>query len=250
MEYHIKVEDYKTHSISLFTANNYKYKVLEFEDSPSEDGDPFNFTRIVNNNSFIIKGGQIVCKTLLLKDRSTRSNYIKSVSKESNSKVKILSLDIETRTIDNKLTAYCIYYFDGKKSYSFYLSDYKTQDEMVISCIASLIRPKYFSSKIYVHNLSNFDAAFMLRGLAKFSKENEIAINILKRDSVIISIDLKIKVKDKEVKIQFRDSLLTLPSSLASPPYGPANRRGEQNHSKWKIKVFFLIVLLIHQMLV
>ena len=121
MEYHINVTNYKSHQITLYTANNYTFKVLEFEDVM--DKDPFNFTRTVNTNNFIIRDGVIVCKTQL-----TRSNYIKSVSKDRSSKLKMLTLDIETQNINNKVTPYCICYYDGKRSYSFYLGDYKTQD--------------------------------------------------------------------------------------------------------------------------
>jgi hypothetical protein len=61
-------------------------------------------------------------------------------------------MDLETRTINGKMSAYCIYSYDGKEYRSYYLSDYKDKESMLQSSIKDLMLPKYDNYKIYFHN--------------------------------------------------------------------------------------------------
>ena len=60
---------------------------------------------------------------------------------------------------------YLISYYDGTKAYSFYLSDYKTPQDMIIACFKSIVIRKYKGYTIYVHNLANFDGIFLTEAL-------------------------------------------------------------------------------------
>lgn len=64
---------------------------------------------------------------------------------------KFITLDIETRTIDNIMKPYCISYFDGVKATSFYLTDYGSPEEMMVKCIMKPLRIPYLF--IYTHNI-------------------------------------------------------------------------------------------------
>jgi hypothetical protein len=72
-----------------------------------------------------------------------------------------MTLDIETFINDNnEMIPYCICVYDGNKNYSYYLTDYNNYHDMIKIAISSLLKPKYNNYKIYIHNLSNFDATF------------------------------------------------------------------------------------------
>ena len=105
-----------------------------------------------------------------------------------------------------KVISCCIY--DGDNKLSFYLSDYKSSDDLLRNAIKSLTIEKYNNYKVYIHNLSSFDGIFLLRILA--TMDNTKLIPIIKDDKMI-ALTLKFGNKNK---ITFHDSMLMLPSSL------------------------------------
>jgi hypothetical protein len=124
---------------------------------------------------------------------------------------KFITLDIETRTINNIFIPYCISYFDGIKSTSVYLSDYLNSDDMLTSCIISLFKRKYSGYKIYVHNLSHFDGIFLLRLLTNIPN---FTLKPVIRDGKLINLALSRIISGRKYTICFRDSLLIMPLSL------------------------------------
>lgn len=46
---------------------------------------------------------------------------------------------------------------------SFYLSDYVDSDDLLKNALSSLLKRKYNNHKVYIHNLSNFDANFLFK---------------------------------------------------------------------------------------
>jgi hypothetical protein len=125
-----------------------------------------------------------------------------------------LTLDIETRLINNIITPYCISIFNGTKATSFYLSVNKNVNEMLLSCIRTLIKSTHDSYKIYVHNLSSFDGIFLLRILSNIPGAK---LNPVIKDGKMINLAISWKKTEnslKSYKIDFRDSLLLLPVSL------------------------------------
>lgn len=110
------------------------------------------------------------------------------------------------------MVPYCICFFDGIVSSKFYLSDYAGNvDDMLLACIDTLVRPKYYGYKVYIHNLSHFDSIFFNRILAKYTNEYpNLTMSIVKRDTSIISLKITIKIISKNDKIrnesiEFRD---------------------------------------------
>ena len=191
------------------TFGGVESEILSFTDEM--DIDENNFTRTVNNQKYIVRANDIVCRL-----HYPNVHFIKPLNKSSKGDVNIITLDIETRTIDGVMTPYCICFFDGNESYSYYLSDYNSVDAMLLDCIDHLIRPKYMGFKVYIHNLSHFDGIFLIRILARFVNKHNLDMKIIKRDTSIISIKITLNINGKNYTIEFRDSLLTLPSSLNS----------------------------------
>jgi hypothetical protein len=152
---------------------------------------------------------------ILLKLNKFKTDYIKPTKKEAFSKNNFITLDIETQVINNEHIPYCICYYDGIKTYSFYLSDFDNVQTMFNEVILSLLKPKYSGYIIYAHNLSNFDGIFLLGALVNFldSPINPIKINPIIRDNNFINIKINHGPKFK-YNIAFRDSYLLLPLSL------------------------------------
>lgn len=181
--------------------------LLEFVDTP-EKGSTTNFTRKVKNMEYIYKDSQIVIKM-----DHKNFNFIKSLSKAKKNFVKFITLDIETRTIDNIMIPYCICYYDGVNEFSFYLTDYKSSEAMISACLESILtNDKYNNHIVYAHNFSRFDGIFIIKILVLLARELKLKISIIKRDSDFINIS--IKGESTGFNINFRDSLLLLPTSL------------------------------------
>ena len=73
---------------------------------------------------------------------------------------KFFTLDIETRTINGIITSICIFIYNGSVFNSFYVSDYKDSNDMLLHAVRSLLKTTNNNAKIYVHNLSKFDGVF------------------------------------------------------------------------------------------
>jgi hypothetical protein len=116
-----------------------------------------------------------------------------------------------TKIINDQHVPYLIAWYDGKKTQSFFVSEYAGSDQMMEACILSLCRDKYNNHKIYIHNLANFDGIFLMKILIKLGEVKPIM-----NKGKIISIQFKFNNpnSDKAIVIHFRDSLQILKSSL------------------------------------
>lgn len=84
--------------------------------------------------------------------------FIKSLNKAKRKFTKFITFDIESRTIDNVMIPYCICFYDGFNRLSFYLSDFKNGDEMILEALRSILtNVKYNGYIVYAHNFSKFD---------------------------------------------------------------------------------------------
>jgi hypothetical protein len=119
---------------------------------------------------------------------------------------KFLTMDIETFIKDGIHIPYCICFYDGIKTFSYYLTDFKNSNEMIIMAISDLMIKKYDNYKIYIHNLSGFDAIFLLKILTSLGVCNPII-----HHDRIISIGFTLN----GYIVQFRDSQQLLIASLA-----------------------------------
>jgi DNA polymerase elongation subunit (family B) len=149
-------------------------------------------------------------------------------------KPNLIAMDIETRTLNkdenieiSNVIPVCISIYDGNKKLSFFIYDYKSSNQMLISAIKSILLPKYNHHIVILHNFSYFDGIIIFKTLTKLAGK----IVIIQRDGRLIETKILFG-KNLEFTISFRDSFLMLPSSLESL----AKSFGVQNKSLFPLK--------------
>lgn len=179
--------------------------LLEFKDIFGTNFSNFNRIFIPNNDIYIIENGNINFKEII-----KTTGYIEPTKIAKTLINKYITLDIETRTINNQVIPYCISLFDGTTAWSYYLTDFNNSDLMLQAAIKSICKDRYNNYLVYAHNLSNFDGIFLLKNMVNVGSLEPII-----RDSKMIQLILNFPLKNnKNGKIIFRDSLLLLPGSL------------------------------------
>jgi hypothetical protein len=156
----------------------------------------------MNLKSFLLINIHIIKKII------RKTSFLKPVKKSKLNLDKIITLDIETRVVNNIITPYCICYYDGINYSSFYLTDYKDSQDMIKNVIISLLVKKYNNYTVYIHNLAHFDGIFLIKTLASL---DDCELKPTLKDGKMINLKL---IYPKGI-INFRDSLLLLPNSLS-----------------------------------
>jgi len=123
-------------------------------------------------------------------------------------------MDLETKNIEGTLIPYCVSIYDGKKAYSFYITDYKSSDDMLNASIRFILKRNYNKHRIYLHNFSYFDGIFLMRIISNIVNSNNIKPVI--RDGRIINLRVQYGSSNNKYYVEFRDSYLLLTSSLES----------------------------------
>jgi len=178
--------------------------ILEYTDRMIDDN---TFIRILGKNIYQCN----LTGELELFKVSKPTKFIKPIKTSKNKTFKAITMDIETKIIDDQHVPYLISYYDGKKSHPFYANDYKSSEDMLKECILSLCRDKFNNHKVYIHNLANFDGIFLMKTLIQLGEVKPVM-----NKGKIISIQFKFSNpnSEKAIIIHFRDSLQILKSSL------------------------------------
>jgi ribosomal protein S19 len=121
-EYHIKL--FKNHQEVEVTVND--SPLITFKDEFNHESDFSSFTRYIGKHEYIYRDG----KRVFLKIEK-KTPFLKEIKKSSHQYKKIITMDLETRIINGKMTAYCVSIFDGKDFKSFYLSDFNCSKTMI-----------------------------------------------------------------------------------------------------------------------
>jgi DNA polymerase type B, organellar and viral len=189
--------------------------LLTFTDS-SFNKEAGIFKRFIDhyNHEYFYKDNALIAKTI-----EKKVSVLEPIKKDKLIKNKLITLDIETIVKKGIHIPFCVSFYDGKNKFSFYLSNYKDSEDMLIAVIESLLKPKYSGYNVYVHNLSDFDSIFFFKLLATFkSKHFTTKLTPIFRESNTINLKLNYsKIENKRTlkyHINFRDSLLILPESL------------------------------------
>lgn len=159
--------------------------------------------RVLDNKNYYFENNKEI---LFIKEM--KSKFISKLSQIKNLNNKFITLDVETYIKDSILIVYCISIFDGKNISSYYLSDFKNSEELIISALNSILIRKYNGYNVYIHNLAKFDIIFLLKYLVKVATLKPVIHN-----GRIISLMINYG-KNNEYSIQFKDSYLLLLSSL------------------------------------
>ena len=190
-----KFDDYN--QVEYISGGN---TILEFKDEFISEN---KFVRILDNKKFYFENNKEI---LFLKEMKTK--FISKLKPLKNFKNKFICFDIETYIKDSVLTVFCISIYDGENKNSFFLSDFKNSEELIISALKSIMIRKYNGYNIYIHNMAKFDIIFIMKYLVKLGSVNPVIHN-----GRIITINLNYG-KDNKYQLQFRDSYLLLLNSL------------------------------------
>ena len=182
--------------------------ILKFKDIITSANNKSTFNRFIinNNQTYTYNEGEIILKTV-----NKKTNFLTNINTSKDIDNKIITMDIETRDINNVKLPYCICIFDGNNKHTFYLNDYNSIDQMLEESLSFLFKAKYDRHKIYFHNLSYFDSVYIIRILAKLAKSNNYSLKPQIKDGRIINLKFNY---GKNYKIYFRDSYLLMPESL------------------------------------
>jgi hypothetical protein len=179
-----------------------KSKLLfTFTDFLFNTSDLSSFKRVVNKQEFIFHNGINILKTI-----KRDCKFIKKILPSQYRSQNLITMDLETRTIDGIMSIVCLSYYDGSIFSSFYLNNYDSEFDMISAAFKSLCIRKYSGYRVYFHNLSKFDSIFLLKHLITLYK-----VKPVKRDGALIEL----KINFGKGTLFIHDSLLLLPSSLA-----------------------------------
>jgi hypothetical protein len=173
--------------------------IFEFKDIKINDS---TFVRHLENKKFTFINNELKLLTI-----DKPSKFIQSLNQINKLSNKIITMDIETFIKDGIHIPYCISWLNEKHWYSYYLTDFKSPEDMLIQAIKDVMVKKYDNYKIYIHNLARFDGIFLLKILAGLGTIKPIIHN-----DKLISIDFKFK----GYNISFRNSLQLLIYNLRS----------------------------------
>jgi len=200
LEYHVELFD-NYQKVELKLNNKI---LLNFKDTMNDKSNLNTFTRTINNQEFIFEDGE-----LLIKKIKKKVSFLSKVKRNMSNSKNFITMDLETRIINEIMSSYCVSIYDGKEFKSFYLTDYSSEKDMLRASITNLMKRKYHNYRIYLHNFSKFDAVFLLTVMTDLSDQ----VKPIMRNGQFI--DLRFKFA-KKYNLFFRDSLLLLPSSLKS----------------------------------
>jgi hypothetical protein len=187
-----KFDDFN--EVKFFKEGNFIY---EYKDHKINES---TFIRSLNNKKFTFKDGELILLTI---DKS--ATFISTLKQLKTLNNKIITFDIETYIKNDIMIPYLIKWYDGEIEHSYFLSDFKSSELMIIQSIRDLMIKKHDNFQIYIHNLSKFDGIFLLKILANLGKIKPII-----HHGDLISIGFKLN----SYNITFKDSLQMLIVSL------------------------------------
>lgn len=201
------IEEGLHHRISVFSRDNSKLLYL-IEDVQYEDG----FIRHWIEDDIYLRFDSE--HNLVNVEIPQKVGFIEAVGTDLEIDEKILSFDIETYKVpmengEVKMVAYACAFYDGKKSYTYYLSDYNSEYEMLYACLLDIVK-KYNNHTVYCHNFSKFDINFIFKILMeKFKVGKPVS-----KDLDILSIPVSYQWQEgKGDKIKLVKSRVTIVDS-------------------------------------
>ena len=172
--------------------------VLKWEDKFISDN---KFERLINGTSFIYEDN-----TQIFSSKAIKTKFINTLKEGDLFGTQFLTMDIETfLDKDNIMIPCTISFYDGLKVWSFYLSDFDSIDNFVLTALKSIFKRKYRNYSVYIHNMARFDAIFLLKYLIQLG-----TLKPLIREGRIISLTLK---SERNI-LTFKDSYQILLTSL------------------------------------
>lgn len=161
------------------------------------------FIRSVNNKKYYFENNIQILAT-----KEIKTKFISKLQKSKVLTENFLTLDIETFVKDSILIVFCISIYDGVKTQTFILNDFKNPEELILTALKSIMIRKYNKWNVYIHNMAKFDMIFLLKYLVKLGSVQPII-----HGGRLISVTLNFG-KNNEYQLKFKDSYLILLASL------------------------------------
>lgn len=193
----INFKEFEKENIIIFLKN--QTEILRFKDIKFEEN---KFVRKIGNKSLFFENG-----IKSLESTQLLTPFIPKLKKDKYQVDNFITLDIETYG-ENELIPYLISFYDGNKSYNFYLSDYNSIEDMMKACFDKLFIRKYNNYSIYIHNLAKFDIYFLFKYLIKL-----VLVDPIIHNGRFIQLNINYG-KDLKYKMSIKDSYLILLGSL------------------------------------
>jgi hypothetical protein len=170
---------------------------------------------VYNNNNLALYS-QKKLKLVSIKDWKKRTGFV--------TKPNIGVIDTETYCgSDNVSRIYAIGFKTDldKKAITYYLdAKTKSSEEIVITALHEMMRPKYGNIKYYCHNFGGYDAFYIIPVIYNYNDkhpENPFILNYVFRDQRIIkwTISKRFEVEEKDkVKIENEDKMKNVNTTL------------------------------------
>ena len=156
-EYHIELfNDYQI--VNLKIEDNVLLTFKDVIDRTHREINLSSFTRTIKNHEYIFINGEI-----LIKKVKKIVPFLTKINQNIHNNKNFITMDLETRVINEEMSAYCVSIYDGKIYKSFYLSDFsgeKAEKDMLKASINYLMKRKYNNYRVYLHNFSRFNSVF------------------------------------------------------------------------------------------
>src|SRR6267142_2068646 len=96
------------------------------------------FVRIIENKKYYFENNKQI-----LFSKENNSKFIRVLPKSNKLANNFITLDIETYIKNNVLIPYCISIYDGKIAYSYFISDFKDSQDLILTALKSILTRKY-----------------------------------------------------------------------------------------------------------
>src|SRR6266850_1733066 len=194
---------------SDLSFQKYKNNNLVISFNPLDFGKVLTINKLVNETLYILQTKD----NLITKILSSENQNSIEIFKDADLIIKFIDFKLSENKFvriikNNVLIPYCISIYDGKIAYSYFISDFKDSQDLILTALKSILTRKYNGYNVYMHNMAKFDIIFLLKHLVKLGDVTPIIHN-----GRIISINLNFG-KNLEYRLQFKDSYLILLASL------------------------------------
>nr|YP_010691070.1 DNA polymerase [Phellinus igniarius]WBU93171.1 DNA polymerase [Phellinus igniarius] len=110
------------------------------------------------------------------------------------------------------MSHYCLSFFDGKDSKSFFRTDFNSVDSLMNEVLKALLTRKNHQKTVYIHNSSEFDLIFILKNIIS---HKETKVEPIIKNGKFINLKVLYGPNGSYI-INFKDSYLLLPVSLSN----------------------------------
>jgi hypothetical protein len=181
----IRGMEFKNKKITInkinLTDKSYKNVILSFIDINYDPKTPSSFVRLIKNSQYVYDKGVLVYTQ---KRKSVK--YFTNLSKCKGLTRNYITMDLETKCINGNLIPYCVSIFDGNKTYSFYIDEYDSSENMLRASILFILKRKFNKHRVYLHNFSYFDGILLMKIISDLVDAEKILPVI--RDNRIINL--------------------------------------------------------------